>query len=262
MSNKSLLIKLICLFLFFILLSGSCSRRAEKKHILIIHSYEANFPAYKEMKEILADRLQKKGVRAEIYSYYLDCEQNLEKKQKANLFEKLNKLSDWQPDIIMTFDDQALNTLLTCNHPCIDTIPVVFSGVNYPNVPFIQKHPNITGFHDKPDYNTNLKLIERLIGKCIVVRVTDKRHGTGTYRCTEESGRVGPDEIGLSGKWQPISFYKKASFPIPAINRSVSELLQLQQEAGCGPSSAPFGAPVRKLVYRSLIAYMCPRGVK
>lgn len=127
------------------------------------------------MKDILADRLQEKGVRAEVYSYYLDCEQNLEKKQKANLFEKLNKLSDWQPDIIMTFDDQALNTLLTCNHPCIDTIPVVFSGVNYPNVPFIQKHPNITGFHDKPDYKTNLKLIERLIGKCIVVRVTDNQ---------------------------------------------------------------------------------------
>lgn len=127
------------------------------------------------MKDILADRLQEKGVQAEIYSYYLDCEQNLEKKQKANLFEKLNKLSDWQPDIIMTFDDQALNTLLTCNHPCIDTIPVVFSGVNYPNVSFIQKHPNITGFHDKPDYKTNLKLIERLIGKCIVVRVTDNQ---------------------------------------------------------------------------------------
>lgn len=31
----------------------------------------------------------------------------------------------------------------------------------------------MTGFHNKPDYKTNVELIERLIGKCIVVRVTD-----------------------------------------------------------------------------------------
>mgnify|MGYP005901409047 CR=1 FL=1 len=36
------------------------------------------------MKKILAKQLQEKDIQAEIYSYYLDCEQNLEKKQKIN----------------------------------------------------------------------------------------------------------------------------------------------------------------------------------
>lgn len=167
---------IIFISMLFSILFGSCSRTDEKKHILIIHSYEANFPAYKEMKKIIADHLREKNIQAEIHSYYLDCEQNLEKRQKKDLYEKLNELSSWKPDIIMTFDDQALNILQTCNHPCIESTPVVFSGVNYPNIPFIQKYPNITGFHDKPDYRTNIKLIERLIGKCIVVRVTDNQY--------------------------------------------------------------------------------------
>ena len=173
MSGKSSLVQSIFLPLLYLLLFSSCSHAAKKKHILIIQSYESNFPAYKEMKKILAKQLQEKDIQAEIYSYYLDCEQNLEKKQKINLFEKLNELCSWEPDIILTFDDQALNILLTCDHPCITTIPVVFTGVNYPNTSFLQKYPNITGFHDKPDYKTNIKLIEQLIGKCIVVRVTD-----------------------------------------------------------------------------------------
>lgn len=176
MSNKLFLVPIIFISMLFCILSASCSRTVEKKHILIIHSYEANFPAYKDMKKIIADHLREKNIQAEIHSYYLDCEQNLEKKQKKDLYEKMNELSSWKPDVIMTFDDQALNILLSCNHPCIESIPVVFSGVNYPNISFIQKYPNITGFHDKPDYRTNIKLIERLIGKCIVVRVTDNQY--------------------------------------------------------------------------------------
>lgn len=176
MSSKLYLLPILLFSMLFCILFGSCSRTAKKKHILIIHSYEANFPAYKEMKKIIATQLRKKNIKAEIHSYYLDCEQNLEKKQKKELYEKMNELSTWKPDIIMTFDDQALTILLTCNHPCIKSTPIVFSGVNYPNIPFIQKYPNITGFHDKPDYKTNIKLIERLIGKCIVVRVTDNQY--------------------------------------------------------------------------------------
>lgn len=176
MSNKLYLVPVVFFSLLFSALFGSCTSTAEKKHILIIHSYEANFPAYKEMKKIIANRLRKRDIQAEIHSYYLDCEQNQEKKQKQALFDKINELSSWNPDIIMTFDDQALQILLTCNHPSVKSTPVVFSGVNYPNIPFIQKYPNITGFHDKPDYQTNIKLIERLIGKCIVVRVTDNQY--------------------------------------------------------------------------------------
>lgn len=209
MFGKYLSVQFILFPLLALLLFNSCSQAAKKKHILIIQSYESSFPAYKEMKKILAARLQKKDIQAEVYSYYLDCEQNLEKKQKINLFGKLNELCPWKPDIILTFDDQALNILLSCGHPCIATIPVVFTGVNYPNASFIQKYPNITGFHDKPDYKTNIKLIEQLIGKCIVVRVTDgeyidqlilKDMNEQIKSICKMNDLYSPDRIRISGK--------------------------------------------------------------
>ena len=58
-------------------------------------------------------------------------------------------------------------------YPLLDSVPIVFTGVNYPNIPLIQKYPNVSGFWDKPDYRKNVELIERIMGKCVIVRVSD-----------------------------------------------------------------------------------------
>lgn len=122
----------------------------------------------------MAQQLVKREIPAEIYSIYLDSEQTSEKKARLELFRKMTELSDWKPDAILVNNDQALNIFLTCKHPWIKTIPTVFMGVNYPNISFIRNYPNLTGFYDKPDYKTNIKLIEQLLGKCIVIRVTNE----------------------------------------------------------------------------------------
>ena len=44
-------------------------------------------------------------------------------------------------------------------------VPVVFSGVNYPNQELLAQYPNITGYIDKPDYLTTCRMIERIMGK-------------------------------------------------------------------------------------------------
>lgn len=173
MLSKLVPIQYICMLFLFLFLNSSCNQTTHQKHILIIQSYENGFPGYKEIKKIFAEQLQERDIKAEVHSLYLDCTKKTEKQQRLIVYEKLNALSSWSPDIILTCDDQALNALLTCDHPSVKTIPVVFTGVNYPNKAFIQRFPNMTGFHNKPDYKTNVELIERLIGKCIVVRVTD-----------------------------------------------------------------------------------------
>lgn len=166
------LVAVVILLLTFIS-CGSPADSSKEKHILVIQSYEKHFSAYKEMKKVLSDDLHKRRVRASIYSFYLDCEQFTEKQQRQKTFDKLNELSSWKPDIILVNDDQALSALITCEHPFVKSIPVVFMGINYPNISFIEKHPNITGFSDKPDYRTNIKLIQQLIGNCIIIRVAD-----------------------------------------------------------------------------------------
>ena len=162
------------IFLFVTCIScKSSTDLSEEKRILVIQSYEKHFPAYEKMKEIMSSDLRKKGIHASVYSFYLDCEQYLEKQQRQKLFKKLNELSTWNPDIILVNDDQALNALISSRHPLAKSIPVVFMGVSYPNIPIIRKYPNMMGFYDKPDYKRNIELIRRLVGNCIVIRVSD-----------------------------------------------------------------------------------------
>ncbi|MEY8610743.1 sensor histidine kinase [Parabacteroides segnis] len=209
MSNKILSVQYILILVLFCILNGSCNQTTPHKHILIIQSYETGLPAYKKMKNIFAEQLRKRDIHAEVHTLYLDCTKKTEKKQKLTIYEELNTLSSWTPDVILTCDDPALNALLTCDHPSVKTIPIVFTGANYPNEPFIQKLPNITGFHDKPDYKTNVELIEQLIGKCIVVRVTDDIYADKIILADMDeqikdickaNNIFSPDRIRLSGK--------------------------------------------------------------
>ncbi|MBC5645033.1 sensor histidine kinase [Parabacteroides sp. BX2] len=209
MSNKILSVQYILILVLFCILNGSCNQTTPHKHILIIQSYETGLPAYKKMKNIFAEQLRKRDIHAEVHTLYLDCTKKTEKKQKLTIYEELNTLSSWTPDVILTCDDPALNALLTCDHPSVKTTPIVFTGANYPNEPFIQKLPNITGFHDKPDYKTNVELIEQLIGKCIVVRVTDDIYADKIILADMDeqikdickaNNIFSPDRIRLSGK--------------------------------------------------------------
>lgn len=195
-----------------LLIAISCDRSAgvsREKRILLIQSYEKHFPPYRKMKKILSADLTQKGIQATVYSFFLDCEQFSLKQQKQKIFMKLNELSSWKPDIILVNDDPALNALIESGHPAVKSVPVVFMGINYPNVPLLEKYSNITGFYDKPDYRTNIQLIERLIGNCIVIRVTDET--LQDQQILEEMNRqikdicavnniYSPDRVRLSGK--------------------------------------------------------------
>lgn len=195
------------MFIFF-----SCDRStgaSPEKRILLIQSYEKHFPPYKKMKKILSADLTKKGIRATVYTFYLDCEQLSVKQQKQKTFKKLTELTSWKPDLILVNDDAALDAFIASGHPLANSLPVVCMGINYPNRPLLEKYPNITGFYDRPDFRTNIRLIQRLIGNCIVIRVTD---GTlQDQRIIEEMNRqvndicavnniYSPDRVRLSGK--------------------------------------------------------------
>lgn len=163
-----LLILPILVLVFF-----SCSHNTKEKHILIIHSYEPDYPAYKDVQAIYTKGFQQEDIPVSIFTFYLNCEEYFEKEEKDRIYALLNTLSNWKPDLIIVDDDQATYSLLCCEHSMLDTIPIVFTGVNYPNLPIIKKRPNTTGFWDKPDYKTNIELIERLIGKSMILRVMD-----------------------------------------------------------------------------------------
>lgn len=173
MTNTSYRYLFLLLLPLFLLVANSCERSTTEKRILIVQSYEPDFQAYKDIEEAFKKGFQKEGIHASIFTFYLNCEAYQSPEEKQRIYTELNTLSLWKPDIIIVNDDQATYSLLACEHPLLDSVPIVFTGVNYPNIPLIQKYPNVSGFWDKPDYRKNVELIERIMGKCVIVRVSD-----------------------------------------------------------------------------------------
>ena len=77
----------------------------------------------------------------------------------------MDDLSAWGAELIAVLDDQAAYALMACGHPLAHEIPVVFSGVNYPNISLLLQYPNITGYADTPDYLRTIRMIESIMGK-------------------------------------------------------------------------------------------------
>lgn len=83
MSNRLLHVSIFTLVLFCFL-NSSCKQTTIPKQIVIIQSYEAGFPAYKEIKKIFADQLQKREIQAEVHSIYLDCIKRRRRNKKCS----------------------------------------------------------------------------------------------------------------------------------------------------------------------------------
>lgn len=138
MANTSYRYLFLLLLPLFLLVANSCERSTTEKRILIVQSYEPDFQAYKDVEETFKNGFQKEGIHASIFTFYLNCEAYQSPEEKQRIYTELNTLSLWKPDIIIVNDDQATYSLLACEHPLLDSVPIVFTGVNYPNIPLIQ----------------------------------------------------------------------------------------------------------------------------
>lgn len=155
---------LVCLF------GCTHSLRSPQHKIALIHSYQRGYSNAERINKLFASELKKNGLQCEIKSYYLNCEKYGSTDEERRISGFIDDSSIWGADLIAVLDDQATYSLMACNHPKIRKIPVVFSGVNYPNMELLQQYPNVTGYIDKPDYLKTCQMIERIIGKvCIHV---------------------------------------------------------------------------------------------
>lgn len=167
-------------FIFFLLclltsLTG-CEAPPRTARILMVHSFEADYRAYPDFNRMLRTYLKQEGIQAELRIVYLDCEQYRAWDEEIRMRQYLDTIAAWQPDLILVGEDQATYSLLTTGHPLVGKVPVIFSGVNFPNYKLLEKYPNATGFYDKPDYLTNLRLIERLMGTCGIFMLHDSTY--------------------------------------------------------------------------------------
>lgn len=190
----------VLLFLLAILQS-SCQQSGNKYRILVVHSYESDYVAYKDCDRLIRESLEKKGINPSIQTFYLNCEQYAAPAEEKRMYLYLDSISTWKPDLILVYEDQATYTLMQCHHPLISTIPIVFGGVNFPNKALLAQYSNVSGFWDEPDYVTNIRLIEHLLGKSTIYMLHDStyidRHIKATLheQCAQADIRVDNNRI-------------------------------------------------------------------
>lgn len=143
----------------------ACPAHAETRHIALIHSFEPGYPPATKALELLQKEFRRLGLDCDVREYYLDCDRYMEEVENFRMAGFVDNLSAWGAELIAVLDDQAAYALMACEHPLAHEIPVVFSGVNYPNISLLLQYPNITGYADTPDYLRTIRMIESIMGK-------------------------------------------------------------------------------------------------
>ena len=138
---------------------------AETRRIALIHSFEPGYPPAAKALELLQKEFSLLGLDCDVREYYLDCDRYMEEAENLRMAGFVDDLSAWGAELIAVLDDQAAYALIACRHPLAHEIPVVFSGVNYPNISLLLQYPNITGYADTPDYLRTIRMIESIMGK-------------------------------------------------------------------------------------------------
>ena len=203
--------------------------------VLILQSYTEDLITYSQFGDMIAGKLEKKDIQTNIKTFYLDCERYNEKEENERMFHYLDSIRSWDPDIILSNDDQATYTLMACNHPLGKNKPVVFSGVNFPNWDLLEQHPNVTGFWDKPNYLKTIELIEKLYGPSKILFFKNARF------MSRESFRTIQEEVKGTGRALRIGLYHQKRNEYP------EDLLP--------------GKPGKSVLYTTETAYLSAKGL-
>lgn len=160
MKHKAFLIFMIVLITGYPLYA-----HAQKYNIALIHSYQEGYSGSNEINRLFAKELKNNHIDFKLRIFYLNCEKYESEEEEMRISNIVDSIRQWGGDMIGVLDDQATYSIMTCGNPYIKQIPIVFSGVNYPNSKLLRQHPNVTGYIDKPDYHTTCQMIERIMGK-------------------------------------------------------------------------------------------------
>ncbi len=149
----------------FLFSNCTSQSRSEKHRIVVIHSYDSHYKGYKNLDKMIEKDFKKAHTSVELKTFYLDCEKYNEQQELLRMYRFIDTVKRWNPNLILVYDDQATYSLLKCNHPMVHRVPVVFSGVEFPNMSLIQGYNNVTGFSTPPEYMKVAKMSEQLFGK-------------------------------------------------------------------------------------------------
>ena len=144
------------------LMSGTLSATERTYNVLFIQSYTKNTPWYSLLTENLENGLDKVGVKANITTEYLNADYWSFASECFIMRRICERARQRKTDLIVTSSDEAFFTLTHCGDSLPYQIPVVVSGIKYPDERVFERMPNVSGYVSKTDFDVLLDAAVRM----------------------------------------------------------------------------------------------------
>lgn len=144
------------------LMSGTLSATGRTYNVLFIQSYTKNTPWHSLLTENLENGLDKGGVKANITTEYLNADYWSFASECFIMRRICERARQRKTDLIVTSSDEAFFTLTHCGDSLPYQIPVVVSGIKYPDERVFERMPNVSGYVSKTDFDVLLDAAVRM----------------------------------------------------------------------------------------------------
>ena len=153
---------LLCSWAFLCLISGTLSAAENNYNVLFIQSYTNSASWHDNLITGLQNGLEKGGVKADVVTEYLNADFWTFASECVIMRRICERARQRKTDLIVTSSDESFFTLTHCGDSLPYQIPVVVSGIKYPDKKLFDRMPNVSGFTSKTDFNVLLEEAIRL----------------------------------------------------------------------------------------------------
>ncbi len=144
------------------LISGTLSAAENNYNVLFIQSYTNSSSWHNNLIAGLQDGLKEGGVKANVVTEYLNADFWTFASECVIMRRICERARQRKTDLIVTSSDEAFFTLTHCGDSLPYQIPVVVSGIKYPDRKLFDRMPNVSGFTSVTDFNVLLEEAIRL----------------------------------------------------------------------------------------------------
>ena len=144
------------------MISGTLSAAENNYNVLFIQSYTNSASWHDNLITGLQNGLEKGGVKADVVTEYLNADFWTFASECVIMRRICERARQRKTDLIVTSSDEAFFTLTHCGDSLPYQIPVVVSGIKYPDKKLFDRMPNVSGFTSKTDFNVLLEEAIRL----------------------------------------------------------------------------------------------------
>lgn len=173
MKRRLVLLTLLILFPC-IIFAGHFSAAERTYNVLFIQSYSHRTPWNDRLTEGVRDGLSREGVNADVTTEFLDADFWPYASECVIMRRICERARQRNVDLIITVSDEAFYTLTHCGDSLPFQVPVVVSGIKFPNYEEMARMDNVCGYTALVDFKRIFRDAQHLFpGRTEIICLTD-----------------------------------------------------------------------------------------